>query len=74
MASFDLRVCISVNEDEAKELLEKYSIKHGRHSSLYAQYSYDGTMVFCEDIESFNKLNEDQEYAEKRIIETTSFM
>jgi len=70
MPSFDLKVSINVSEKEAEELLKKYGYK----ASLYAQWSYAGTMVPCEDLEDFHRLETDQEYAEERIIQTTTIM
>lgn len=70
MPSFDLKVSINVNETEARELLNKY----GHNASLYAQWSYAGTMVYCEDIEDFHRLETDEQYAEERIIQTNTVM
>lgn len=69
MSSIAMKIAIEVRSDEeARELLNKYGI----YASIYARDSYSGTMVNCEDIEDYNKLESDQAYLEERIIQTTT--
>ena len=64
MAHFELKVTIgSLNDEQAKEIMEKYP-----DSSLYARWSYDGTMIRLDSLEEFDMLDDD-EYAEKRLNE-----
>ncbi len=67
--SLAMKIAIEVRSDEeARELLKKYGI----YASIYARDSYSGTMINCEDIEDYDKMDNDQDYREQRMIETTT--
>jgi hypothetical protein len=67
MPSFDYRVVINpYNREEAEELLKRYSHK----ASLWATWSYDGTMLECDGFDDFDKLDSDEEYAYERIVQS----
>ncbi len=67
--SWKLKVVIEPSsEEEMNELLEKYGTK----ASIYGQDSYSGVMVCCDNEDDFKRLESQQDYAEQRIIETTT--
>ena len=64
-----LNMKIVVNHTQITENLLKAC---GINVMIYAQDSYSGTMVCCEDKTDFYKMDNDEEYANQRIVETTT--
>jgi hypothetical protein len=66
--SLQMKIVINVDDVLAEKLLNEYGV----NASIYAQHGYSGTMVCCESVEDFDKLDSDQDYLEQRLIETTT--
>lgn len=51
--------------------LEKLLKKHTTFVDIYAKSSYDGVLIYCEDEAEFDKIDSDQDYAEKKHYQAT---
>ena len=65
MPSFSGRAVIQIKNEEEYEQLKKL---YGWRVSLMASWSYNGELVDVEDFADIEKLNQDEEYAHERLM------
>ena len=65
MPSFSGRAVIQIKNEEEYEQLKK---EYGSNLTLMASWSYNGELVDVEDFGDIEKLNENEEYAHERLM------
>ncbi len=65
MPSFSGRAVIQIKNEEEYEQLKKL---YGWRMTLMASWSYNGELVDVEDFADIEKLNQDEEYAHERLM------
>ena len=65
MPSFSGRAVIDIENEKAYEKLRKL---YGSRLTLMAAWSYNGELVDVEDFADIEKLNENEEYAHERLM------
>ena len=65
MPSFSGRVVIQIQSEEQYERLKK---EHGPNLTLMASWSWNGELVHVDNFADIEKLNENEEYAHERLM------
>ena len=65
MPSFSGRVVIQIKNEEEYEKLKK---EYGPNLTLMATWSYNGELVHAKDYDDIEKLNQDEDYAHERLM------